>query len=336
VKKILIFCQAPADIKYALTIYERYKNDSDISIFTINVEGMYEFINNLNLDLASLVHIHYPEYKIKNPISILKAKKYIRKKYKQFFINRERYHIYYFSNHYDFLTFYFLRRLSDSSSIFFVNHYDDLVSKNFKKPIFNIKDSVKMLILNSLSGCFLKFYSFNNRIIPKFPYKKFKIKELKTDILDDEIYRKYAYNIKAVGKKILYLEMDYGKVDLFDNYKKTTISFIEILREKGYKIYLKPHPRLGYSKFLDEYIYKIVNKDVPAEFIEIDNFDYVLGISSSAIAYFSKKQQSKVFSLLELYEYKSYEVKTRAKEYLEELTNHVNFLKNIKEIEKRF
>ena len=66
-KKILIFCQAPADIKYALTIYERNKNDSDISIFTINVEGMHKFLKSFNLNLKELQHIQYPKYNIKNP-----------------------------------------------------------------------------------------------------------------------------------------------------------------------------------------------------------------------------------------------------------------------------
>ena len=48
-QKIIIFCQAPADVPYVLTLYEIYNREYSISIFVINVEGMFQFLSDLHL-----------------------------------------------------------------------------------------------------------------------------------------------------------------------------------------------------------------------------------------------------------------------------------------------
>ena len=66
-KNIIIFIQAPADIQYALTIYEENKETAEISIFCINVEGMYKFLESLDLNVKQLVFIPYTKnFNIKN------------------------------------------------------------------------------------------------------------------------------------------------------------------------------------------------------------------------------------------------------------------------------
>ncbi|MDA3779121.1 MAG: hypothetical protein PF487_02630, partial [Bacteroidales bacterium] len=101
-KEIIIFCQAPADIQYALTIYEKYKNSSMISIFCINMEGMYKFISSLNLTLKELILIPYPvEISIKNPVDIITERNRLKKLFKRHFLKISGYELYFFSNRYD-------------------------------------------------------------------------------------------------------------------------------------------------------------------------------------------------------------------------------------------
>jgi hypothetical protein len=335
-KKIILFIQAPADIQYALTIYKRNKSNTEISIFCINVEGIYNFIKNLNLNLKQLIFIPYDlTLKIKNPISIYSSKKKLEQIYENYFTNIENTKVFFFSHFFDYITFYCLSKLANRNEIKFINHYDDQISKNYYRDRFSFKTSFLKITYYYLTTIWFRLFRFNNKRILEFPFEKYGIEEVKDNILDENIHKEYSYRVNDNEKKrILFLEMDYKKIDFFDDYKKTTISIVEQSDKKGYKIYLKPHPRLGYSKFLDQYIHKVINKDVPAEFIEIENFDYILGISSSAIAYFSKENNKKVYSLLELYQYNDVSIKQRAKEYLKDLCSHINYLNSIEEIGK--
>ncbi|MHA1395368.1 MAG: hypothetical protein ACTSRZ_17830 [Promethearchaeota archaeon] len=303
-KKILIFCQAPSDIKYALTIYERNKNNAEISIVTVNVKGMYEFIGKLNLNISELFFIPYPK-NLKRINIIIKTKKYLRSFYKNNFYHIKNYIIYYFSNHFDYMTFFMLKKLEKNNKIIFINHYDDEVAKNYKPASFSLKYLGKKIIYYYITGLWFEFYRFDKSYMLKFPFKRFQITEKKNDILDKGIYDKYSVKInKSDSKKILFLEMDYKKSKIFKNYKSITLKLISFLKKNGFKLYLKPHPRLGYSLFLKDKVDYIVNSDIPAEFIDDSSFDMVIGISSSALAYFAEKGNSKVISLINIYDFK--------------------------------
>ena len=76
-KEIVIFCQAAADVQYALSIYNTYRDTGTFRFFAVNVEGIYTFLTGLKLKNVHVNFIPYPNLNIKNPKSIIQAKKYI-------------------------------------------------------------------------------------------------------------------------------------------------------------------------------------------------------------------------------------------------------------------
>ena len=330
-KKIIIFCQAPADIKYALTIYERNIKNSIISIFCINVEGMHKFIKSLDLDLGKLEFIPYPsKFNIKNIKSILAVKKQIYHYYKKFFHSLVGYEIYYFSSNFDWITFYMLKRIKSNNEIIFINHYDDKVTKNYCTPKISLRSIYTRLMFRFITCIWFDFYSFNRSLIIRFPYERFNIPQKKNNILEPDIYKKYSYKVENTKmKSVLMLEMDYKKVNIFSNYKEITIKIIKILKKRGLKIFLKPHPRLGYSEFLNDYNIAIIDGSIPAEFIDETSFDYILGISSSALAYFANRKKVKVISMMYVYQYNDENTKKRAFEYIRDISSNINFIKDL-------
>jgi len=47
--KVILFSQAPADIKYVLFLYEKFKDDKQIDIIVVNVENNFKYLQSLNL-----------------------------------------------------------------------------------------------------------------------------------------------------------------------------------------------------------------------------------------------------------------------------------------------
>ena len=226
-KKILIFCQAPADIKYVLTIYERNINNAEISIFTVNVQGMYEFINSLGLNLKQLEHVSSSKFKLKNPISIIKTKIYLTRKYKQYFANKSNLYIYYFSNLFDYITFSLLKEMYKNNKIFFINHYDDRIINRYSPARKNLLNFFRKLIYYYYVNVWFDLYCLEKSLMIRFPYNKFKIKEQKENILEKNICEQFSIKLKGANKKkILFIERDYKKNDVFIDYEKSTVEII--------------------------------------------------------------------------------------------------------------
>ena len=74
IKKVLVFCQAPADIQYVIALYEKYHKTTTLSVYCINVEAMYLFLKALNLELSELVFIPSCLVNFKNPRKLIVEK----------------------------------------------------------------------------------------------------------------------------------------------------------------------------------------------------------------------------------------------------------------------
>ena len=335
-KDIILFCQAPADIQYALTIYERNKGLATISIFCINVEGMYAFIKSLKLDLEELVFIPYDfNFYYLKPAQIIKVKRKLNFLYRKYFYNIENKRIYFFSHFFDYMTFFFLSKLSLNNNINFIDHYDEAISKHYHRPHISLKLFIIKTSYKFITGINFDFYEFNNSFILEFPFYKWKILRIKDNILDMNIFLKYSYLVGSNNtNNILLLEGDYQTQKSFKDYEKYTKVVIQSLKDHNYELFLKPHPRLGYSKFLDDYIDSFVNADVPAEFIDESKFKVIIGVCSSALACFANRNNVKVISLLNFYQSKDQNTKHRAFKYLNDLSLNIIFIKDIAELIK--
>jgi hypothetical protein len=338
-KNIVIICQAPADVQYALTLYEKNKDSAKIYIYCINVKGIFDFFSKLNLEVETIKFIPYDfciGITYKNPLLWLRIKKKLFLLYKEYFKNFQSSEIYFFSHYFDFLSFYFISRLKTDNSIVLINHYDDAISENFEKSKEIVKIWFLKLVFFFITGINFKFHGLNGNLVLEFPFWLNNIKEIKDNILDDCVFEKYSHKVNPIHeKKVLLLEEDYLDTNNYQNYPEITSSIIKHLKNNSYHIYLKPHPRLGYSQFLAPFIDNYVESYIPAEFIDETQFDFIIGVDSSALSYFANRKKVKVFSFINIHNYKSNVVKIRSYEYLLQLVNgsgEIIFIDNITEL----
>src|SRR4030095_6303470 len=59
---VVVFCQAPADIKFALGLYEREGGRSLFHFYVMTVEGMAQFLRSLKLENAMVEFLGCPPH----------------------------------------------------------------------------------------------------------------------------------------------------------------------------------------------------------------------------------------------------------------------------------
>jgi len=117
-----------------------------------------------------------------------------------------------------------------------------------------------------------------------------------------------------------------------ENYEPTIKSIVEVFISNGITLYVKPHPRLGYSTFLDEYDVTILPSYIPGEFIDYHGFSAIVGIVTVAIAKIAVFSDVPTFSLIDLFKFKNISEKENYRRYLNEQSNHrIRFLKDVQE-----
>lgn len=73
-RKIVIICQAPADVQYLIDLYRRKQLRCD-SIFVINVYNVFLFLQSLKLDDVRLYFIPYKLFSCKNVVNVIKERR---------------------------------------------------------------------------------------------------------------------------------------------------------------------------------------------------------------------------------------------------------------------
>lgn len=322
---LVIICQAPADIPYVLTIYEQNNNNKNISIFVINVFGIYKFLNDLNLEVQSLVFIPYDLKSFKNIFLLIKEKIRIEKIWDCNFKNLADSDIYFFSKFEDWLTAFFVHKLysnSKNNKIFYVNHYDNSEYLFFRNKSFSLKKYVYVTLLKYLTGV-----RFNVDIIekmPEFPVKIYSFQEIKINV-DYQIYEKYSISInhlKNIKSVIFFISPCQNEFYDPRYYNSTLIKIVEYLNKYGYKIVVKGHPRMGVPSFLDDFIDCKIPDYIPAEFINIRDFKFCFGLDTGALCYFSKNNLVVTYSLINMFVFSNQSRIRTGIEYLKQQSNN--------------
>ena len=186
-QKIIIFCQAPADIPYLLTLYEIHKSESSISIFVINVEGMFRFLSDLQLDLEQLVFIPYRLISLKR-IDLLPAeRKRIKSLWKKYFANIQTGNVYFFSRFEDWLTAAFIHRFAKKNEIkiAYVDHYDYSAQLFPVQSVASFKIKIYLLILKYLTK--VNFKANMRDRLPEFQVDRYAFLKTKAE-LDRQVF----------------------------------------------------------------------------------------------------------------------------------------------------
>ncbi|MGE4444668.1 MAG: hypothetical protein AB7E37_06860 [Candidatus Altimarinota bacterium] len=314
-KSVILFSQSPLDISYVLYLYEKYKYKYNIKIFVVSVYNNYKFLSSLNLEVQELKFI--PFISIKNPFKAFVYSFKLKFVYYKYFQKEVNSKVYFFSDNSDYITSFFINKLSKKNKILFVDIFNI-----YGEKISNIKLYLIKLIAKILFGVDIEFFKIVNKISYKYKFNKFN--KIKIN-LDKSKLNHYLYNIKCENnskKNILFIE---SKIPdgIFRNYDKDLINCMnKIIKE--YNIYIKPHPRLGYSKIIDNYNVKIIDNYIPAEFIDIKSFDMIFGIISSSISTIEHKNK---ISLINFFSFIDEKQKLFYKDYLiKKQISEINFI----------
>ena len=149
--------------------------------------------------------------------------------------------------------------------------------------------------------------------------------------LEESIYQKYKYRHQIDKLKvILFFDADLSRLKVLTNYKKDLLELIKKIKKRGYYIVNKGHPRIGTSEIIKPFIDEEIPNYIPAEFIDVESFCYVVGILSLSIANLAKNYDN-VFSVIEEFEFISEKDKLYYKDFLKQ--NSYNRLKYFSNIE---
>ena len=198
------------------------------------------------------------------------------------------------------------------------------------KEIISIQNNIKVKIMKYLFDIDIKFFSIAGANAYQYLFDKNKINTISIKVNPKDLDG-YRYKINSNHKKNLLLFESNGILDKsFVNYQKELTQIILKVIDK-YDVYIKPHPRLGYSKFLNTYKINIIESYIPSELLRISDFDIVLGIDSASIA---TGQHLNKFSLIDLFEFSDETRKNYLKNYLNKLSkNKLIYLDSIDGIE---
>jgi len=286
-RRIIIFCGAPGDIQYTLELYEKYSELCEVSLFITNVKEIHDYIKSINIKLKRLVFIPYNKnLSLRKPWIWEKEKNRIRNLYNQYFKSIKNHNIYLFSNHHDWIIFFFLSKLYSNNYIHYIDYYR---SGNYFIPSTSMIAGLKRLMYYYITKQRFRFDSKGGcGLHLAFEYEKFNVSKEKPFLIGGEIFEQYAYNPKTFTDSTMAVlifesnEMNQHK----DNrkYREVVIKVAKRIISMGYQIYLKPHPRRGYSSFLDDYTTNIIPGNIPGEFINYNQFHLIIGISSLVLA----------------------------------------------------
>lgn len=294
--KSFIFCQAPMHIQGVLACYEHEINrGNEVLIITKNSESMFHFFKSLKLN-AEIVHLA-PVIKG----SILRHWLYVKRRIKADIKN--------------------IGITGNDSQVFFTSICDDdtmgIYLSQIKCPIIRI-----MGVYNAEEIEFVrKGISLKNRIKENlfswiFNYKFqyilrdhwaltidiHRICYPKIDCSDLTVYDRYKVNLSQENEHcvIFFTEPYRNTFQTEENYMYLNKLVIRTLQEKGYKVGVKGHPRIGLPQGVLEIADFEIQAYIPAEFINFTDYDFAIGFVSTSIC--GASMQIDAYSILPMCE----------------------------------
>lgn len=336
--KLIIFCQAPADLPYTLDLYEKYKESHSIYLFVINVKGMYRFLSYLNLKIEKLAFIPYSLTNLKKIQQFVSEKNRINNLWKEHFSEINYAEVYFFSRFEDWLTSAFIKRLSQNNTIIinYINHYDNSSSLFQKKEKVTFKLKIYLFMLKVLTG--VNFKAIIKQKLPEFPVEEYIIKELQIDINPDILIKyQYKFDFCENEKPNLLFFISPCENTIFNStyYNDKLIAIILLFRDTGFNVIIKGHPRLGTPKLISEIIDFEIPDYVPGEFLSIKTINLCIGLSTTTICYYSKNTALPTYSIIKLFPYSNKELFDVAIEYLDQQSKgKMKFCNDFKELKQ--
>lgn len=331
---ILLFVQAAADLRYALDIIDKNRNKK-IQLYVIHVKGVYDYVSSLNLQNVKIKFQDYFSLKVKDVRTYLKVKKQLNIFWKKEFSGNSYEVIYFFSRFYDFHTASIIVKLGNKNIIYY-DHYDTSSIINDKKidkfSLLYLKNKYIAFVVSLVSGT--DFISVYRKRYLEFNYKKYGIERhlITKQVKVNKEFKYKANGIEHSNSVVFLLSPD--ELNMVN--KKSLLKLKEIilfLKNEGYKLYLKGHPRLGTPQLFIELFDKEIPNYVPTEFLLYKEFSFTIGVISSGLVYPSLLNNRKVYSVVNLLEFNNNEDKRFFSDFLKEHSkNNIIFVKKISDL----
>jgi hypothetical protein len=137
---------------------------------------------------------------------------------------------------------------------------------------------------------------------PEFSITNLKIKEVQI-IINTSTIIDYQFKPPLLNKNNILFFISPCEDSIFDvnYYNITIIELLTLLKEIGYKISIKGHPRLATPSSIEEMADFIIPNYVPGEFINLNHYTICLGVNTFLMAYYSKFKTIPIFSLINLF-----------------------------------
>jgi hypothetical protein len=291
-KDIVFFCQAPADIVHILKEYEdlktKYADDLQVEIVCVNSKVLLDYFNNIQLQEIKVIYLEYTPVPIKKIWKIRSWKKKVMESIKKSgFLSGDK-SFYFCSICDDLLTTYFMNLLyTHNKKIVYLNHYDDTQNISALKKI-SAKQKLVEILYYRTTGIKYKFWNLSDRwTCIRFPIESVNF-EIKYPILDNAICKKYAYRIypNAKDQTVLFFSQPNREKNVIDDneHDSLNIQIISKLKDSGYKIYAKGHPRIGICNSISRLIDEEIPQFIPSELIDITMFKFCIGFVTIAMS----------------------------------------------------
>lgn len=327
--KLVIFSQSPTDVQYVVSLYENYHRQCRIIIVVVGIKTNYHFLKSLGLENVNLhfinTNIHWC-----NLFNLWTIKRNLYQLYGQLIRNGNMTACF-FSNYFDYYTFYLVVKLSDQHQVYMIDIYN--VDEKLVSNIGLIKKIKSWLLRFFFKIDFYYIYTPGG-LIATLPLEYYSILRLSCKP-DHNAILKYSYKCYIETESILLLES--GPILGVDtaSYNNILKSIVEILIKNGFKIYVKPHPRVGYSTILNQYDIVVLPRHIPFEFIDAREFSFVIGGYTTALAKLPRKTESKPVCIGGMFRYYEESDKELHRKYLNNLpgVDEIVFADNLAEFE---
>jgi hypothetical protein len=291
-KDIVFFCQAPADIVHILKEYDdlktKYADDLQVEIVCVNQRVLLDYFNNIQLNNVRISYLKYIPISLKKIWQLWNWKqKTIKSIEKLGFLSGDK--TFYFCSIYDdAITLYLMKFFHDrNKEIIYLNHYDNKqnISPLEKR---NIKQKIYEILFFIITGIKYKFWNMSGRWgVLRFPIENVDFQE-KYPVLDTITCEKYAYKIminKSEEAVIVFSQPNRERQLLTDEeYDNLHIQIVLKLKEIGYKVYAKGHPRIGLCECIKNLVDEEIPQIVPSELLDLSMFKFCIGFATIAMA----------------------------------------------------
>ena len=313
-----IFVQAPADLPFALSIYDdKHRRGKPVELF-VRARSIYEFVRGLPLDgaVVSLLDDGFTSFP-KTPRAIVRVRSRLQATYRAHFqaVPGE---AYFFTPLMDVTTSCFVSRLARRCPVFLADHYR---LRDPELTRWGPKTWAKWSLLKFITGVGFAFCvreEIDRAIYAVLPHERCGIKLIEPHI-DPHVVERYRFRTRpAAGPAALLFVWDDEEVGFLRDSRESFRWMADCLLRQGFRVYIKPHPRLGHPGFLERMNVRLLPAGVPAEFLDLEQFDVRVGVDSLALARTAVASGSPSVSLVNLVGFRDSATPGRIRQWLDQ------------------